>query len=90
MWGNGASVDRSGGFHAVVIVRKEDFGMACPKCGCKVTYCCNMDDVEEDYDMERCSVCGAVFYLMDSAEDEPEDYTDLDYENDCRINRGQG
>jgi len=63
--------------------------MACPKCNCKVTYCYNDDDMSlDEYDMERCSACGTVFYLMDAAEDEPDDYTDLDYENDCRINRG--
>lgn len=65
--------------------------MACPKCKCKVTYF--FDDsydfsCGDDYERERCSACGAIFYSMD-AEDE-DDYTDLDYENDCRINRGQG
>ena len=45
--------------------------MACPKCNCKVTYDYNYDDVDDrDYEMERCSSCGTVFYLMDAAEDD--------------------
>lgn len=51
--------------------------MACPKCGGKVTYSYIMDDVQDDYDMERCAACGAIFYLMDAEEDydqEPEDF----------------
>ena len=64
--------------------------MACPKCKCEVTYSYSYDDFDDrDYEMERCSACGTVFYLMDAAEDR-EDYNDLDYENDCRVNRGQG
>lgn len=59
--------------------------MACPKCKCKVTYDVNgIDDADDDYEMERCSACGTIFYSMD-AEDE-DDYTNFDYENDCRIN----
>ena len=64
--------------------------MSCPKCKCEVTYGYSNDDVDDrDYEMERCSACGTVFYLMDAAEDR-EDYTDLDYENDCRVNGGLG
>ena len=62
--------------------------MACPKCNCKVTYCYTTDDVQDDYDMERCANCGTVFYLMDAA-DEDNDYTDIDYENDCRGQQGE-
>jgi uncharacterized Zn finger protein len=50
--------------------------MACPKCGCQETYCCNDDDTEQDYDMERCANCGSVFYLMDASEDD-DDYSDV-------------
>jgi len=47
--------------------------MACPKCGCRVTYCCNDDDMGlDEYDMERCSACGTVFYLMDAADEDDE------------------
>lgn len=64
--------------------------MACPKCKCEVTYCFDDDDLGlDDYEMERCSACGTVFYLMDAAEDR-EDYTDIDYDMDCQIQRGQG
>lgn len=66
--------------------------MACPKCKCKVTYECNRDGYDDcnDYEMDRYSACGYIFYLMDEADDGPDDYTDLDYDNDCRINRGRG
>jgi hypothetical protein len=62
--------------------------MSCPKCKCKVTYCYVVDDIQDDYDMERCAHCGTIFYLMDAPDDD--DYDDLDYEEDCKINRGQG
>lgn len=53
--------------------------MACPKCGCKVTYCCNGDDMGlNEYDMERCSSCGTVFYLMDSTEDDDGDIQEIE------------
>lgn len=53
--------------------------MACPSCGCKVTY--QFDDHPEcsaratdDNSLERCAACGAVFDIEDHA---PED-DDLD------------
>lgn len=47
--------------------------MACPKCGCKVTY--QYDDSDEDLCMpddrlERCSACGEIFDIDDHT---PED-----------------
>lgn len=47
--------------------------MACPKCGCKVTY--QYDDSDEDLSMpderlERCSACGEIFDIDDHT---PED-----------------
>jgi len=48
--------------------------MPCHKCGCRETYCCNIDDAEEDYDMERCAGCGSVFYAMDAAEEDDDGY----------------
>jgi hypothetical protein len=41
--------------------------MACPKCGCRVTYPVSRDDFfQEDYERERCSVCGHIFYTIDN------------------------
>lgn len=64
--------------------------MGCPKCGCKVTYELYAEDFREDndYEMNRCSACNSIFYAMDEPEDD--DYSDIDYEEDCRLNRGQG
>jgi hypothetical protein len=51
--------------------------MACPECGCIVTY--QYDDSWDGFDStegwERCSACGYIFYAEDSAPDE-EDYDD--------------
>lgn len=48
--------------------------MACPKCGCKVTYTyCEDDILGLPGDQERCSYCGHIFYVDDSSEDESED-----------------
>jgi len=57
--------------------------MACPSCGCKETYCANIDDTEQAYDMERCAACGALFYSMDSEEEEG-------YEAECYQCNGKG
>ena len=43
--------------------------MACPKCKCKVTYYHSGPQCS-DYQKDRCSACGHVFYLMDSEEDD--------------------
>jgi transcription initiation factor TFIIIB Brf1 subunit/transcription initiation factor TFIIB len=46
--------------------------MACPVCGCKVTY--SFDDYDEDYmadyARERCASCGLVFDELESADDD--------------------
>lgn len=48
--------------------------MACPKCRCKVTYTyCEDDILGLPGDQERCSYCGHIFYVDDSAEDDNED-----------------
>lgn len=44
--------------------------MACPECGCKVTYSIGNEDTGEDTGLMRCSACRAVIYEED---DEPED-----------------
>jgi len=46
--------------------------MACPKCGCKVTYQYDTgdDSGQCDENLERCAACGHVF---DIEESEPED-----------------
>ena len=46
--------------------------MSCPKCHCKVTYCydSDLDDYQDDYEMEKCSYCGHVFYSMDAGDEE--------------------
>ena len=50
--------------------------MACPKCGCKVTYTINgIDDADDGYGQERCESCGAVFFLVDAPDDD-DDPTD--------------
>lgn len=47
--------------------------MACPKCGCKVTYQFDpnpdFNDPDEDY-WERCSACGEVFDTEFAADDD--------------------
>lgn len=49
--------------------------MACPKCGCKVTYpFCSPLEFYEDDEMEKCSNCGNVFWIeeaLDEDDDEP-------------------
>lgn len=50
--------------------------MACPKCGCKVSY--QYDDQAEDVcgtsdeRMDRCAACGAVFDIEDHAPEDDE------------------
>lgn len=45
--------------------------MACPNCGCKVTYQVTgaLEDLFEadDEDLERCAACTHVFYVEDYA-----------------------
>jgi hypothetical protein len=55
--------------------------MACPTCGCKVSY--QFDDLEDEGDdrLERCAACGEVFDLDDHAP-EPDDVDDADLEPD--------
>ena len=49
--------------------------MACPKCGCKVTYQYGEGDGFDPYDdqLQRCGGCGNIFDIEDSA-DEDEDF----------------
>lgn len=49
--------------------------MACPKCGCKVTYQydggAGYDDCSEfDDRLERCAACGDVFDIEDSTDED--------------------
>ena len=45
--------------------------MACPKCGCKVTYYYQKDDIEiVESDLERCSACGLIFDIEFAADDD--------------------
>ncbi len=51
--------------------------MACPRCGCKVSYefddheddCCGLNDER----LERCAACGAVFDIEDQLPEEDDD-----------------
>lgn len=60
--------------------------MACPRCGCRVTYRYDMNpdfnDPEEDY-WERCASCGAVFDI-DWAGDDDFDPDEKFVEQICR------
>ena len=48
-------------------------------------------DSQSDEEIHKCSACHEVFYAADEDdEDDGDDYTDADYENDCRINGGLG
>lgn len=49
--------------------------MACPKCGCKVSYQYDRgDDMEQtDERLERCAACRHVFDIEDSADEDEED-----------------
>jgi DNA-directed RNA polymerase subunit RPC12/RpoP len=49
--------------------------MACPECGCKVTY--QYNDFEAEFELgseagylNRCAACGAVFDLEDETEED--------------------
>jgi len=44
--------------------------MACPTCGCKVTYQVDDEDEPDDDRLQRCSACGEIFDLDDHT---PED-----------------
>jgi len=67
-------------------VRKGVF-MVCPQCKCKVTYDCTPDDMQDDYEREKCSACGCVFYSMDAEDEDDYPYDDL---NDCPQCKGTG
>lgn len=48
--------------------------MSCPRCGCKVCYDYNDDDMGLGDDrLERCAACGEIFDIEDHA-DEDDDY----------------
>lgn len=48
--------------------------MSCPKCGCKVCYQYDDDELGPgDERLERCSACGEIFDIEDHAEEEDED-----------------
>lgn len=50
--------------------------MACPACGCKVTYQFDDDDTgQDDYRLERCAACGKVFDIDDHADEEDDPTT---------------
>ena len=46
--------------------------MSCPKCKCQVTYFYEEDPIEDDYDMERCSACGYIFFFDEAGPDNDE------------------
>lgn len=53
--------------------------MACPKCGCKVTY--QYDDSDEDLAasderLERCSACGEIFDIEEQTPEDEDDHVD--------------
>ena len=56
--------------------------MACPNCGCKVTYPVYDPEDYEGYweDYEHCANCNHLFSVEDGIDDE-DDYTEVD-END--------
>ena len=51
--------------------------MACPACGCKVTYQYDSgcDGEQQPENMERCAACGHVFDIEDHADEEEDDPT---------------
>ena len=55
--------------------------MACPECGCKVTYQYDdgWDEMSSSDDLERCAACGHIFDIEDSA---PEDDDSCEPESD--------
>ena len=47
--------------------------MACPGCGCKVTYqynCLDTDFISEGEEYERCAACGFIFDAEFAANDD--------------------
>lgn len=44
--------------------------MACPKCGCKVTYPYDDQDEPDDDRLQHCAACGEVFDLDDHADED--------------------
>ncbi len=67
--------------------------MACPKCGCKVTY--QYDDgwdlLQEPVaeNLERCAACGEIFDIDDHTPEEEDDY-DVTDEPTCKRCHGDG
>ena len=64
--------------------------MACPKCGCNVTYPYEpFDDWLRDpyYEQERCSACNYIFYSEESL---PDDDPCDEYPENYMINGGRG
>lgn len=59
--------------------------MACPKCGCKVTYQYDpfpdFNDPDEDY-LERCAHCGEIFD-SEFADDEDDEECEAMNESPC-------
>jgi len=49
--------------------------MACPKCGCKVTYHYDRfpDGIIDDELFERCSACGEIFDIEMGLDDDDDD-----------------
>lgn len=44
--------------------------MACPKCGCKVTYQYDEDNVNSTPFLERCANCGAIVVEEEALEED--------------------
>jgi hypothetical protein len=53
--------------------------MACPECGCKVTYQYDdsFDGFDSTEDMERCSACGHIFWIEESLPEDDDFYEPL-------------
>lgn len=60
--------------------------MACPACGCKVTYQYDDEDAPDD-DLYRCAACGAIFPLEDETPeyDEQEEMRRAEYDAEMRL-----
>lgn len=53
--------------------------MACPKCGCKVSYQYDDgdDDLPDDERIERCAACGHIFDIEDELPEDDEYQSDV-------------
>jgi transcription initiation factor TFIIIB Brf1 subunit/transcription initiation factor TFIIB len=45
--------------------------MACPECGCQVTYSYDDGDIVSMSELDQCAACGEIFDAEMSVDDEP-------------------